>query len=180
MTYIAMLRGINISGQKIVRMELLRETCAALGFRNVETYVQSGNIVFLATKKPPSALSKLISDAILRDFGFSVPALVKTSKEMDDVIKRNPFLNERDIDTSKLHVTFLSDAPPTNAVKNLEIIPTRPDRFHVGRQEIFLYCPNGYGKTKLSNTALEKALSVVATTRNWKTVNTLFEMAARR
>jgi uncharacterized protein (DUF1697 family) len=89
-------------------MEHLRETCAALGFRNVKTYVQSGNIVFRATKQPPSPLSKRISEAILHDFGFSVPALVKTSKEMEDMIKSNPLLKEKGIDASKLHVTFLS------------------------------------------------------------------------
>jgi uncharacterized protein (DUF1697 family) len=172
-------RGINVSGQKIVRIEPLRETCAALGFRNVETYVQSGNVVFRAIKQPPSALSKRISEAILHDFGFSVPALVKTSKEMEDVIKSNPLLKEKGIDASKLHVTFLSDAPSKNALKKLEALPTKPDRFHVGGQEIYLYCPGGYGNTKLSNTAIEKALAVGATTRNWKTVNTLYEMAAR-
>ena len=177
--YIAMLRGINVSGQKIIRMEQLRESCAALGFRNVETYVQSGNVVFLATKESPSALSKRISEGIRHDFGFLVPTLVKTSKEMEDVIKRNPFLKEKDIDASKLHVTFLSDAPLKNALKNLETLPAKSDRFHVGRREIYLYCPDGYGKTKLSNTAFERALAVAATTRNWKTVNTLFEMAAR-
>jgi hypothetical protein len=81
---------------------------ARLGFRNVKTYVQSGNIVFRATKQPPSALSKRISEAILHDFGFSLPALVKTSKEMEDMIKSNPLLKEKRIDASKLHVTFLS------------------------------------------------------------------------
>jgi uncharacterized protein (DUF1697 family) len=177
--YIAMLRGINVSGQKIIRMAHLRDSCAALGLRNVETYVQSGNVVFLALKKPPSALAKRISDAILRDFGFPVPTLVKTSKELEDVIKGNPFLKERGIDPSKLHVTFLSELPAKSTLDNLAALPTKPDRFHLGRQVIYLYCPDGYGKTKLSNAAFEKALAVRATTRNWKTVTTLFEMAAR-
>jgi uncharacterized protein (DUF1697 family) len=159
-------------------MEHLRELCTALGFRSIETYVQSGNVVFLDGKKSPSSLSKVMSQAILHDFGFQVPVLIKTAKEMKDVIEGNPFLKERGIDRSKLHVTFLSEAPSKSALKKLEELSTGQDRFYVGRREIYLYCPGGYGKTKLSNTAFEKALSVGATTRNWKTVGALFEMAS--
>jgi uncharacterized protein (DUF1697 family) len=177
--YIAMLRGINVSGQKLVRMERLRESCTALGFRSIATYVQSGNIVFLGGKRSPSSLSKTIGQAILRDLGFDVPVLVRTSGEMSDLIDRNPFLKQKGIDPSKLYVTFLLETPPKSALKNLERLSGEPDRFHIGRQEIYLYCPGGYGRTKLSNTAFEKALSVRATTRNWKTVNTLFEMASK-
>ena len=176
--YIAMLRGINVSGQKIIRMEHLRRSCAALGFQSVQTYVQSGNIVFLATGKSPPALSKRISEAILHDFGFSVPVLVKTSKEMGEVIRKNPFLKEAGLDLSRLHVTFLSEAVSKSVLKDLEALASKQDRFCVGRQEIYLHCPDGYGISKLSNAAFEKALSVTATTRNWKTVNALFEMAS--
>lgn len=174
-----MLRGINVSGQKAVRMERLRESCAALGFRDIQTYVQSGNVVFLEGKKSPSDLSKSIGQAILGDFGFDVSVLVRKSKEMKAVIERNPFLKDRGVDRSKLYVTFLSEAPPESALKNLEKFSSEADQFYSRRQEIYLYCPGGYGKTKLSNTAFEKALSLRATTRNWKTVNALFEMASK-
>jgi uncharacterized protein (DUF1697 family) len=174
-----MLRGINVSGQKIIRMQDLRGLCDSLGFRSIETYVQSGNIVFVDGEKSSSSLAKRISEAILREFGFAVHVLVKTAKEMRNVVERNPFLKEREIDRSKLHVTFLSEAVPKSALKNLEKLSRIRDRFYPGRQEIYLYCPDGYGKTKLSNSALEKALAVGATTRNWKTVNTLFEMASK-
>ena len=117
--YVAMLRGINVSGHKIIRMEQLRDTCTALGFRNLQTYVQSGNLVFLADSKSPSAISKNIAQAILDDFGFSVPVLVKTLREMKEVIENNPFLKEEGIDLSKLHVTFLSKAAPKNALNKL-------------------------------------------------------------
>jgi uncharacterized protein (DUF1697 family) len=177
--YIAMLRGINVSGQKLVRMERLRESCAMLGFRSVETYVQSGNIVFLDAKKSPSNLSKSIGQAILRELGFEVPVVVRTSREMRDLIEGNPFLKESGVDQSKLYVTFLLEAAPKSALKNLERLSSEPDRFYIGRKEIYLYCPGGYGRTKLSNAAFEKALSVKATTRNWKTVNTLLEMASK-
>ncbi len=178
-TYIAMLRGINVSGQKIVRMERLRQSFAGLGFWNVETYVQSGNIVFLAPSTLPSTLAKRVSEAILRDFGFSVPVLIKTLREMEIVIKGNPFVMEKGIDLSKLHVTFLSNVVSKSALRNLEALPTKRDRFSLGHQKVYLYCPGGYGNTKLSNIAIEKALSVGATTRNWRTVNTLSEMASK-
>ena len=119
----------------------------------MEAYVESDNILFLSIKEPPSALSKRISEAIRHDFGFAVPVLVRTAKEMEDVIRSNPFLKEKDIDTSKLHVTFLSGAPLENALKNLETLPAKSDRFNVGRREIYLYCPDSYRKTKHSNTA---------------------------
>ena len=176
--YIAMLRGINVSGQKAVRMERLRESCSALGFRGIQTYVQSGNVVFVEERKPAPSLSKGISHAVLRDFGFDVTVLVRTSKEMRDLIRGNPFLKERGVDPSKLYVTFLSEAPSKKALENVRL-SSGPDRFHIGRQEIYLYCPGGYGRTKLSNTAFEKTLSVRATTRNWKTVNALSEMASK-
>ncbi len=178
--YIAMLRGINVGGgQKPVRMEQLRESCGTLGLRSVKTYVQSGNIVFLDERRSPANLSKGISEAILRDFGFRVPVLVKTAKEMEQVIQRNPFLKQTGIDPTKLHVTFLPEAASKGALKGLDELPTKPDRFYAGRQEIYLYCPDGYGKTKLSNAAFEKALSMETATRNWKTVGTLFEMASK-
>jgi uncharacterized protein (DUF1697 family) len=177
--YIALLRGVNVSGQNIMRMEDLRRICTGLGFRNVETYVQSGNIVFLTSAMPPSTLANQTSAALRHDLGLSVPVLVKTLDEMGDVVAGNPFLRERGIDASKLHVTFLSAPVPRRALKTLEALPRQSDRFYVGRREIYLYCPDGYGRTKLSNAALEKALSVGGTTRNWKTVTALLEIASR-
>ncbi len=176
--YIAMLRGINVSGHKTIKMEDLRSLCSDLGFRNVETYVQSGNIVFQTSIENSAALTKCIGEAILHSFGFDAPVIVRTSKEMRNVIANNPFLKEKDIDSSKLHVTFLSETAQKSSLKKLETLSTGPDRFYAALQEIYLYCPGGYGKTKLSNSAIEKALSVRATTRNWKTTNTLFEMVS--
>ena len=144
-----MLRGINVSGQKIVRMEDLRRLCESLGFRSIESYVQSGNIVFLDGKKATSRVAKRISEAILSEFGFPVSVLVKTVKEMKDVVENNPFVKERGIDQTKLHVTFLSDAVPKRALTNLEKLSGKRDRFYAGCQEIYLYCLDGYGKTTL-------------------------------
>src|SRR6266849_1862580 len=163
--YIAMLRGINVSGQKIIKMDNLRALCGDLGFRNVETYVQSGNVVFQTAIESPLDISKRMGGKILQSFGFEAPVVVRTSKEMRDVIANNPFLKEKDVDSSKLHITFLSESAPKGSAKKLGELSTSPDRFYAALREIYLYCPSGYGRTKLSNSAIEKALSMRATTR---------------
>jgi uncharacterized protein (DUF1697 family) len=176
-TYIAMLRGINVSGKKIVKMDQLRASLSKLGFTNVKTYVQSGNIIFETPNDSASALSAKIEQMMEREFGFSVPVFLKTSREMEEVIKRNPFVKDSAIDQSKLHVTFLSGVPPTTASELLRPLAVASEQFQISGREIFLYCPNGYGNTKLSNTAIEKKLSLGATPRNWTTTKTLLAMA---
>ena len=177
--YIAMLRGINVSGHNTIKMEHLRALFSDLGFRNVETYVQSGNIVFQTRIENPSNLSRRISETILLASKFDVPVILRSSIEMQSVIANNPFLKEKGIDSSKLHVTFLSETVQESVLKKLEPLSNNPDRFYGAPREIYLYCPDGYGRTKISNNAIEKALSVRATTRNWKTTNTLLEMVSK-
>jgi uncharacterized protein (DUF1697 family) len=177
-TYIAMLRGINVSGHKIIKMESLRASFAVLGFGDVKTYIQSGNVIFKTEKTEPNALAKKIVKKISDDFGFDVPALVKTAEEMNAVLKANPLVKRAGVDESKLHVTFLASIAPENAAAVLQPLAAKSELFAVSGTEIFLYCPDGYGETKLSNSAIEKKLSVAATTRNWKTVNVLHTMAA--
>jgi uncharacterized protein (DUF1697 family) len=175
-TYVAMHRGINVGSGKMVKMERLRASFEALGFGGVRTYVQSGNVIFESEQKSPAGLSKKSEEKIQRDFGFEVPVLVKTSKEIEQIVSDNLLVKEKGIDHSKLHVTFLSDASPKTAVKVLEPLASGRERFRILNREIYLYCHDGYGNTKLSNNAIEKKLSVVATTRNWRTVNTLLEI----
>jgi uncharacterized protein (DUF1697 family) len=176
-THIALLRGINVGGHKIIKMDQLRKAFEELGFEGVSTYVQSGNVVFRSPKKASADLSRKIEEMLLRRFNMSVPVIVRTAREVDDVLRNNPFLKERGLDVSRLHVTFLSHTPQKAAVKGLAAIAAGPDRFHCRGQEIYLHCPNGFGGTKLSINAFEKVLAVGATTRNWNTVNTLYEMA---
>jgi uncharacterized protein (DUF1697 family) len=178
-TYISMLRGINVSGQKKIRMEDLRALYGSLGLSAVQSYIQSGNIIFNSRKSDQSGLARSISNAIRECYGFYVPVVIRTSKEIQNVINNNPYLKNGNKDNSKLHVTFLSDMPTVSAVNQLEPPVTGKEELSVKGREIYLYCPNGYGKTKLTNTFFEKRLSVAATTRNWKTVNTLLEMATR-
>jgi uncharacterized protein (DUF1697 family) len=175
--YIAMLRGINVSGHKIIKMESLRVAFVSLGFEDVRTYIQSGNIVFKAALKRRADLAEIIANKISDGFGFSVPVLVRTKEELADVLKANPLLKRAGIDESNLHVTFLAEAVPKAADETLKPLAGKSESFAVCGQEIYLHCPEGYGNAKLSNTEIEKKLSVPATTRNWKTVNVLVTMA---
>jgi uncharacterized protein (DUF1697 family) len=176
-SWVALLRGINVGGQKAVSMERLRGSFAAMGCSDVKTYVQSGNVVFATAPDTHDALTRKIEEGIRRDFGFSVIVILRTAKELQKIVKTNPFPSEEGIEPAKLHVTFLAKAPNKAALKNLEKLATSPDRFRLIGREIYLYCPEGYGRTKLSNNAFEKKLSVAATTRNWKTTTALCEMA---
>ena len=118
-----------------------------------------------------------IEKKIVDDFGFTVPVCLKTSLEIENVVKRNPFPEVPAVDYGRLHVTFLAGDPPNTALELLRPLAAAAEQFHILGREIYLYCPNGYGNSKLSNAPVEKKLSVGATTRNWKTVNTLLEMA---
>ena len=177
--YVAMLRGVNVAGHWI-KMEQLRGLCDKIGFQKVETYVQSGNIVLQAKTENPALVSKRISESILDSFGFEIPVIVRTSKEMVNVVANNPFLKEKGVDSSKLHVTFLTEVVQKSSLNTLERLAAGRDRFHTASREIYLHCPEGYGRTKLSNNAIEKTLSVTATTRNWRTANALLEMISKR
>jgi len=177
-TFIAMLRGINVSGHKPMKMERLRAAFEALGFKQVRTYVQSGNVVFEAKAAAPAGIAGKIADRLERDFGFSVPVTVVTAQELGRVLRENPFVKEVGSDLSKLHVTFLADTPAAVGWTKMGALPAGPDRFHFRSRCVYLHCPEGYGNTKLSNNAIERALAVSATTRNWKTVTTLHQMAS--
>jgi uncharacterized protein (DUF1697 family) len=177
LTYVALLRGINLGGHKIVKMDQLRKTLEGLGFEDVKTYIQSGNVVFKAPAQPPENLAKKIAEKVVRQFGFPVPVLVKTSAEVGEVIENNSLLKEKGVDPSKLHVTFLWSAPEKSALTTLHAIAAGPDQFCCLGKAVYLHCPNGYHETKLGNNVLEKMLKVGTTTRNWKTVNQLYQMS---
>ena len=175
-TYVALLRGINLGGHKIVKMDQLRKMFEEMGFAEVRTYIQSGNVVFNATARDPVSLAKKIEEKIVRQFGFPVAVVVKTAVEVGDVIKNNPLVKEKDIEVSKLHVTFLSSAPEKSVLKMLDGVDVEEDRFCCAGEAVYLYCPNGYHATKLGNNVLEKMLKVGTTTRNWRTANQLYQM----
>ncbi len=173
--YIALLRGVNVGGN-VLKMERPREACAELGLKNARTYVQSGNVVFAAqgtAGKWAAALEKKLAG----EARLPVSVIVRTATEMGRVIGANPFLKERGIDVARLHVTFLPHEPAKAGLERLRTLEAGTDRFRCIGREIYLHCPNGYGKLKLANAAIEKALSLRATTRNWNTVIKLHRMS---
>ena len=176
-TYIAMIRGINVGGHKRVKMDQLRAGCENLGFEDVKTYIQSGNIVFRAAKMSDVALAKKLADCITRDFGFSADVFTRTNQEMNRVIENNPLLREKGVDGSKLHVVFLAEKPAPASLKKLQELTLAPDRVRSLDREIYFYFPNGVSGSSLWKHPLDKVLRITGTMRNWNTVNKLYEMA---
>ncbi len=175
--YIAILRGINVGGQRMIKMNALRQMFEGLGFQNVKTYIQSGNIIFTGKKEKQNELEKKIFKAIKEKFGFDVPVIVKKHKELKDIKANNPFIKDKTKDVAHLHLTFLSDNTKKENYNKIKTIHYQPDEFYLFGKAIYLYCPNGYGKSKLANSFWETKLKVIATTRNWKTIQELLTIA---
>jgi uncharacterized protein (DUF1697 family) len=175
--YVALLRGINVAGHRKVPMASLRDAVEGLGYGDISTYLQSGNVVLTAVRAKPAAIETAIAEQIEGWFGFDVGVLVRTARELTTIVQRNPFLAER-ADPATLHVVFCSVPPPARAWAGLDGDRFFPDRFTPIGREIFLHCPNGYGRTKLTNARFERALGTPVTTRNWKTVTNLAALAA--
>ena len=174
--FIAILRGINVSGKTMIKMPTLVKTFESLGFENVKTYVQSGNVIFQSQSNDTNDLKNQIQDKIENDFGTNIPAIILDRKYITEVQENNPFLKESDTDLSKLHVTFLSEEPESVNIAKIDADKYFPDEFIIDKKVIYLYCPGGYGKTKLHNNFFESRLKVNATTRNWNTVNALVKL----
>ena len=176
-TYVSLLRGINVGGQKLIKMDALRKLYEGMGFHNVTTYLQSGNVLFKAEGCGIPMLERNISIRIEQDFGFKVPVIVLTTGKLDQVIDNNPLLKDPEKDESFFHVTFLSSSPLGYDNKAIENRKQDGEKIIFSDDVIYLYCPNGYGRTKLTNNFLETKLKVGATTRNWKTAKELLKIA---
>lgn len=174
--YVAFLRGVNVGGNTL-KMSWLREACEEIGLNGVQTYVQSGNVVF-SSRLGAAKLEQTLKDMIDKQTRLPVTVTVRSASELEGVIAGNPFLKQKGVDVTKLHVTFLAKAVTEPALDKLDALAGTRDQCRLIGREIYLHCPINYGETKLSNNAIEKVLAVGATTRNWKTVTTLQEMAS--
>lgn len=177
-TFISILRGINVSGQKKILMTDLKTLYESLKLKEVITYIQSGNVLFKSEK----GLSDLefatkIKKAIYKKYSFDVPVIIRSKDEIHKIIFANPFLKEKNMEAKRLYVTFLSETPAKENVESAKNFDFSPDRFFITGKEVYLCVSNGYGETKLSNNFFEKKLKVNATTRNWNTVQKLLELA---
>jgi uncharacterized protein (DUF1697 family) len=153
-------------------MSDLRVLVEGLGHSDVETYIQSGNLVFASSGGTAATVAKGIEKAIRARFGFEVAVLLRTKAQLTAVVKGNPFPT----DAPKVHVAFLTAAPKAAAVKTIDPAPFAPDEFTVKGKEIYLHLPNGMGRAKLNPAFFERKLGVTATARNWATVNKLITM----
>lgn len=179
-TFISILRGINVSGKKKILMADLRALYENLGFNNVQTYIQSGNVVFDdARNKSNYTIAEMIEHSIAKEYKFQVPVLVKQAGDLISTIKKNPFTEEAGADPSRVAVTFLENQPAAENLIKLDGVDYPPDRFIIDGLNIYIHCPESYGNSKLSNNFFESKLKVRATSRNWKTINKLVELADR-
>jgi uncharacterized protein (DUF1697 family) len=175
-TYVALLRGINLGGRNRVPMRDLADLFTAAGCRNVRTHIQSGNVVLQAAPPLADRIPELIGKSMLGRFGFSVPIVMRTRGELDEIVRRSPFVPSG-ADPEKLHVVFLATRPSRGAVASIDAHRSPPDEFVVRDREVYLLCPQGYGRTKLTNEYFDRTLATTSTTRNWRTVITLLELA---
>ena len=177
-SFVAMLRGINLGNHNRMKMEDLRSLVTGCGYEEPRTYLQSGNVVFRGAGRAESA-AKALEEAITHELGLSVPVVARSASQLRKVLESNPMIAAGG-DPTKLHVTFLARRPSAEALRKLAAnkIASRRDRFELIGTEVFLECPSGYGTTSYDNGFFERNLATVATTRNWRTVCALAEMAA--
>jgi uncharacterized protein (DUF1697 family) len=176
-SYVALLRGVNVGGRKLAMADL-RRVFVDLGYPDAQTYLQSGNAVFEGPPEEPARLAGEIAGRIAQDFGVATTVLLRTGDDLARVVADNPFLKRGD-DPATLHVTFLAEAPRPGAEDRLALPGAEPDEFTLVGREVYLRCPNGYGRTRLNNAFIERRLGVAATTRNWRTVTALRDLAGR-
>jgi len=176
--YIALLRGINVSGHNKIKMTDLKQLFLNLGFQNIKTYIQSGNVLFHSDEKDISYLEKNIKSAIKKNFDYDIKVLVITKKIIQSAFTSNPFLKNKTPDITKLCVTFLSENPTADGLLQLEEVASKgEDEFKLKDNFLYLHCPTSFAKTKLTNNLIERKLKVNATSRNWKTITKLFELS---
>jgi len=180
MRYISLLRGINVSGQKKIKMSDLKSLYEKLGFKDVLTYIQSGNVIFNTDIKNRAEIITLTESGIKGKYKFHVSVTLRTRREISSIIKKCPF-GTVDVarDGAKILVTFLSAKPPKDKLALIKKSVAASEKIALMGNEMYLYCPNGYGKSKLSNSFLENKLGVVATTRNWKSVHKLHDLSGK-
>ena len=175
-THVALLRGINVGGHHKVPMAELRALFEQLGYTDVATYVQSGNVLFTGETHDEPTTVRGIRAALLDRFGFDIPVLVRSTGELAAVAARHPYAAVQP-DEAKLHVFFLAGEPALEAIADLDPARFAPDEFTVEGRHLYAHYPNGAGRSKLTNDPVERALGTTATARNWRTVTKLLELA---
>jgi uncharacterized protein (DUF1697 family) len=159
----------------MIKMERLRHLASACGFKNVRTYIQSGNVIFDASI-PATTCAAQLEARLARELGKPISVIVRTAQQLGAILAANPFAGQKGVDEKRLTVNFLNRSPAPDRLKALAEVKSGRDSFAVRGKEVYLHCPDGYGMSKLA-ASLERVLGVVATARNWNTVTKLLEMA---
>src|SRR5712692_12066511 len=176
---ISMLRGVNVGGHNKIKMEALRALYESLKLWEAQTYVQSGNVIFRTEERDIARLAKRIENGIERKFGFRPNVILRTAAEMREVIARNPFAKRRGIEPGKLLVSFHASDPGEEARERVRQMKCDPEEMRIEGREIYIYFPNGAGRSKLPWAGLGKMLKTPGTGRNWNSVTKMLEMAER-
>jgi uncharacterized protein (DUF1697 family) len=177
--FICLIRGVNVGGNKLLKMDALRALCESIaGITSVKTYLQSGNVVFRSSLDR-GVLAKRIEDGIRKATGFEAKVILRTASEMRHVIAANPFKMGPQREPKAFLVAFLGDEIGKDARALLSKLKIDSEELHFGNRELYLYLPDGIAGSKLSNALTEKKLGVNVTARNWNTVNALLELAER-
>lgn len=175
MRYIALLRGINVGGNTMIKMSELLATFESLGFENVKTYINSGNIAFDAPKTAEKKLVTKIETAIEEKFGKAVPVMLREQKSIDSVLANNPFEGEFE-SHKEMHVLFLSKEMPKDKLQQLLDAAPDGERYAVIGRELYCHLPKGVIDSLLGKSFIEKKLELAVTGRNWRTVQKLAEL----
>lgn len=176
---ISMLRGINVGGHNLIKMDALRALYKSLGLRDPQTYLQTGNVVFTTDKRDLVALAKRIEDAVERGFGFRPSVILRTTSELREVTARNPFAKRTGIEPNKLLVNFLASSPGAETRGKVLSLKIEPEELRMDGRELYIYFPNGMARPKMSWAVLERTLQIPGTGRNWNSVTKLLEMAEK-
>lgn len=179
-THLALLRGINVSGHNMMKMEALKIALENIGFQNVVTYIQSGNVFVDSDEENAPAVGFKIKQEIFKTFGHEVPVVVIGKKDLETCFKNNPFLKEKDLDIKKLYVAFVSMELKNESINDLKMSQVKPDEANIDGSRIYIKYAVGAGKTKFDQKYIEKKLNVTATIRNWNTVTQLLKIFEER
>ena len=177
-TVVSLLRGINVGGKRSLKMAELVDLYQSLRLANPRSHIQSGNVVFGTSEVDLDGLARRIMGAIEKRFGMRCDVILRTADQMRQVIESNPFAGRSEIESNKLVVMFLTGDPGAEARERLRGLPPAPEEFHLSGRELYAWYPDGMGRSKTSQSAIDRALKVSGTARNWNTVTRLYELAA--
>jgi uncharacterized protein (DUF1697 family) len=179
-THLALLRGINVSGHNMIKMDVFKSTLEDMGFQNVQTYIQSGNVFIDSDEESQAKIAFIIKQEIYRVFGYDVPIIVISKADLQACFTNCNFLKEKDFDTKKLYVAFVSKELKSDNINDLKMSQIKPDEVQIDKTRIFIKYHIGAGKTRLDQKYIEKKLNLTATIRNWNTVSQLLKMYEER